>query len=207
MRPPPRRAARALVSITLLTVFSPSVLLLVIGAALAWYAASNTSMRSLSSGLILQRFRSRYAPLASPATRKVVPEPLRFCRTVVPILYLAVWPALVAPFGRPHRPSPSGFAVDADLAPAAGSTGTAPPECETQSARPVAESPSETGKPSPPPHHLDIANTGRAAVLPLLRRLASGPADNSVDHTSGRFSVQVSGVGLWGGVARRAACR
>lgn len=44
---------------------------------------------------------------------------------------------------------------------------------------------------------LHIPDTGKTAALPLLRRLASGPVDDSVDHTSGRFSVPVSGVRLW----------
>lgn len=68
------------------------------------------------------------------------------------------------------------------------------------------------GKPSPPaPDHLHIADTGRAAVLPYFHYfvdLLRGPADHSVDHTSGCFSAPVSGVGLWGGVARKGtACR
>jgi hypothetical protein len=132
---------------------------------------------------------------------------LPFCRRADPTLYSVAGPApaLVAPVGRPHCRAHSRSAAEAGLAPAVGSTDSAPPECETRSARPRApESRSETGKPSRSPRaHLHLADTGRTAVLPPLRRFARGLADDSAAPTSGRFCVPVSGVGLWVGAARR----
>jgi hypothetical protein len=94
--------------------------------------------------------------------------------------------------------------VDAGLSPAAGSTGTAPIECETQSARPGGRN--LRLKRRNRLLLLQITSTSRTPggqrYLYYFVDLLSGPGDDSFDNTSGRFSVSVSGVGLGAGFAR-----
>jgi hypothetical protein len=151
-------------------------------------------------------YRLAKPPSARPQPESLFREPLRSCRTAAPTLDSVGWPApaLVVPVGRPHSRSHSRFAVDAGLSPAAGSTGTAPVECETQSARPGGRN--LRLKRRNRLLLLQITSTSRTRggqrYLYYFVDLLSGPGDDSFDNTSGRFSVPVSGVGLGAGVAR-----
>ena len=123
-------------------------------------------------------YRLAKPPSARPQPESLFREPLRSCRTAAPTPDSVGWPApaLVVPVGRPHPRSHSRFAVDAGLSPAAGSTGTAPVECETQSARPGGRNLRLKRR-----NRLlllqitsNIADAGGQRFLYLLRRLAVG---------------------------------
>ena len=126
-------------------------------------------------------------------------------RSPASTLYSVGWPApaLVVPVGRPPPRSHSRFAVDAGLAPAAGSTGTAPAECETQSARPGgAESPSETEKPSLLPITSTSRRPGGQRYLYYFVDLLSGPETTASTILLAAFPSRFLGLGFGAGGAR-----
>src|SRR5258708_5170644 len=147
------------------------------------------------------------SPRDAPVIRRLAGAPWPSCRREDPILYLVAWPApaLAVLVATRHRRGHPRFAVDVAPALVVGNACSVRQKCETQCAPPaVPESRFGTVKRSRTlPAHLHIADSGPPPLLPPLRHLYRGGADDSGAHTAFLICVRVFGDGLWVSAAKR----